>query len=92
MFCANVARQNVPALEYNLALLAGVGAVGEVRPVLLEPVDQGSLGMLCIMVAKAVGGGEELALLPALGALHVGHLKVPLIEAQGLGAKFVFSF
>ena len=22
----------------------------------------------------------------------VGHLKVPLIEAQGLGAKFVFSF
>ena len=63
-------RQHVPVLKYNLTRLAGVGAVGEVGPVLLEPVDQGSLGMLCIMVAKAVGGGEELALLPALGALH----------------------
>ena len=54
MFCANVERQHVPVLKYNLTRLAGVGAVGEVGPVLLEPVDQGSLGMLGIVVSEVV--------------------------------------
>ena len=63
-------RQHVPVLKYNLTRITGVGAVGEVGPVLLEPVDQGSLGMLGIVVAKVVCRGEELALLRALGVLN----------------------
>ena len=71
MFSTDVEGQNVPALKYYLTRVTSVCAVHEVWPGLLQSVGEGSLGVLGIVVAQVVGGGEDLPLLRALRVLHL---------------------